>query len=117
MTAATSCCTGTAIRKPCGGAESSARVLRKLCPERVKVLDTGCCGMAGSFGYTTERYDLSMKIGELGVLPAARTAASKGAVVLAPGTSCRHQIHDGAHVRAQHPMEFLASRLRDQPPG
>jgi Fe-S oxidoreductase len=92
-------------------------VLRKLCPERVKVLDTGCCGMAGSFGYTTERYDLSMKIGELGVLPAARSAAAKGAVVLAPGTSCRHQIHDGAHVRAQHPMEFLASRLREHPQG
>ncbi|MDX2018252.1 MAG: FAD-linked oxidase C-terminal domain-containing protein [Planctomycetota bacterium] len=108
---------GHCHQKALWGAESSARVLRKLCPERVKVLDTGCCGMAGSFGYTTERYDLSMKIGELGVLPAARAAASKGAVVLAPGTSCRHQIHDGAHVRAQHPMEFLASRLRDQPPG
>jgi Fe-S oxidoreductase len=62
--------------------------------------------MAGSFGYTRERYDLSMKIGELAVLPAAR-ALGEHDVLVATGTSCRHQIHDGAARRAVHPMELL----------
>jgi Fe-S oxidoreductase len=67
--------------------------------------------MAGSFGYTKDRYDLSMKIGELGVLPAARRAKETNAAMLATGTSCRHQIHDGADVHAQHPVQFLAGLL------
>ncbi len=66
--------------------------------------------MAGSFGYTRDRYDLSMRIGELSVLPAAREARS-GGVMVAPGTSCRHQIKDGAGMRAWHPVEVLAGSL------
>ena len=93
------------------GAETSARLLRRFLGDRVKVLDSGCCGMAGSFGFTTDRYDLSMKIGELTLLPAARVA-SPGASICAPGTSCRHQIHDGAGREAIHPIELAAKLLK-----
>ena len=73
------------------------------------MLQTGCCGMAGSFGFTEERYDLSMKIAEQGVLPAVR--ARPDVTLCAPGTSCRHQIHDGAEREALHPVEVLARVL------
>ena len=78
--------------------------------DKLEVLDTTCCGMAGMFGYTKDRFDLSMKIGELGVLPAARGIRDED-VMVAPGTSCRHQIHDGAHARAIHPIEFAARAM------
>lgn len=77
----------------------------------VRTADTTCCGMAGSFGFTKDRYDLSMKIGELGALPHARDAQAEGRPVLAAGTSCRHQMHDGAGVRAVHPAEWLDGEL------
>ena len=69
------------------------------------VLDSGCCGMAGGFGFGAGRYGLSMKIGELVLFPAVRRAGE--AVVAAGGTSCRHQIHDGTGVRALHPIEIV----------
>lgn len=97
-------------QKSLWGAETSARLLRRVAGDAVKVLDTGCCGMAGSFGYTADRYDLSMKIGELALFPAARNLTPED-VLIAPGTSCRHQIHDGAERTALHPMEFIAQRL------
>jgi Fe-S oxidoreductase len=97
---------GHCHQKALWGAESSAAMLRRAVGSKVRVLDSGCCGMAGSFGYTRERYDLSMKIGELAVLPAAR-ALGEHDVLVATGTSCRHQIHDGAARRAVHPMELL----------
>ena len=96
-------------QKALWGAESSAAVLRRYFGADLEVLPTGCCGMAGSFGFTQERYDLSMRIGELGVLPAVRARAD--ATVCAPGTSCRHQIHDGAGREALHPVEVLARVL------
>lgn len=99
-------------QKALWGAESSARLLRRLFGPRVRVLDSTCCGMAGSFGFTTDRYDLSMRIGELSVLPAAR-AAAPDAAICATGTSCRHQIHDGAQRDALHPIELAASVLAD----
>jgi FAD/FMN-containing dehydrogenase/Fe-S oxidoreductase len=98
-------------QKALWGSGSSGNLLKRVLGSGVEVLDTTCCGMAGSFGFSPDRYDLSMKIGELGVLPAARKAAAQNAAMLATGTSCRHQIHDGAGVRAQHPVEFLASLL------
>jgi Fe-S oxidoreductase len=76
----------------------------------VTVLDSGCCGMAGSFGYTADRYDLSMKIGELSVFPPIRAAAPDAAIV-APGTSCRHQIRDGTGRESLHPAEAMARGL------
>lgn len=96
-------------QKALWGAESSAALLRRACGS-VKVLDTGCCGMAGSFGYTKQRYELSMKIGELTLFPALRKETQ--VPVCAPGTSCRHQIHDGVSVHALHPIQLVAQRLK-----
>jgi Fe-S oxidoreductase len=72
----------------------------------VEELKTGCCGMAGSFGYEKEHYDLSMKIGELVLFPEVRNSDSK-TIIAAPGTSCRHQIKDGTGKIALHPIEVL----------
>lgn len=102
---------GHCHQKALWGVESSAAALRRVFPERVDVLDTGCCGMAGSFGYAKHRYDLSMHIGELALFPAVRRA-SPSDVVVAPGTSCRQQVLDGTGRRAIHPMELLAAHLR-----
>ena len=96
-------------QKALWGAESSAALLRRYFGKDLEVLATGCCGMAGSFGFTEDRYDLSMRIAEQGVLPAVRSRPD--AVVCAPGTSCRHQIHDGAAREALHPVELLARVL------
>lgn len=97
-------------QKALWGAESSATLIRRFLGSRLATPDTGCCGMAGSFGYTRDRYDLSMRIGELSVFPAVRRA-DPGDAILASGTSCRHQIHDGTGRHACHPVEFLADLL------
>ena len=77
---------------------------------KVEVIPSGCCGMAGSFGYEKEHYDLSMQIGELVLLPAVRNQLSD-TIIAAPGTSCRHQIKDGAQKIALHPVEILFEAL------
>ncbi len=77
----------------------------------VEVIPSGCCGMAGSFGYEHEHYDLSMQIGELVLFPAVR-AAPPGTLLAVPGTSCRHQIKDGTGRVAQHPAEILYNALK-----
>jgi Fe-S oxidoreductase len=71
-----------------------------------ELLDSGCCGMAGGFGYTREHYPLSMANGERVLLPRARAAAAD-TILVADGTSCRHQIRDGAGRRAIHLAELL----------
>ena len=76
----------------------------------VEVIPSGCCGMAGSFGFEKEHYELSMQIGELVLLPAVR-AQSDAVIIAAPGTSCRHQIKDGTGKRALHPIEILYDAL------
>ena len=76
----------------------------------VKTIASGCCGMAGSFGYEKEHYDLSMQIGELVLFPAVRKKQA-AVVVAAPGTSCRHQIKDGTQTKALHPVEILYDAL------
>jgi len=73
---------------------------------KVAVIPSGCCGMAGSFGYEKEHYDLSMKIGELVLFPAVRNSDLNTKIVAA-GTSCRHQIKDGTKRKAVHPVEVL----------
>ena len=76
----------------------------------VEVIPSGCCGMAGSFGYEAEHFDLSMQIGELVLFPAVRQAAAD-TLIAAPGTSCRHQIKDGTARSALHPVEILHAAL------
>jgi Fe-S oxidoreductase len=76
----------------------------------VKEIPSGCCGMAGSFGYEKEHYDLSMRIGEMVLFPAVR-AAEMTTLVAEPGTSCRHQIKDGTGRKALHPVEVMFDAL------
>lgn len=78
---------------------------------RVKEIPSGCCGMAGAFGYEKEHYDLSQKVGEMVLFPEVR-AASETTIISAPGTSCRHHIKDGTGRVALHPAEVLCSMLR-----
>jgi FAD/FMN-containing dehydrogenase/Fe-S oxidoreductase len=77
---------------------------------RVQLIPSGCCGMAGSFGYEKEHFDLSMKIGGLVLFPAVRSAPAD-TLIAAPGTSCRHQIKDGTGRIAHHPIEILHNAL------
>jgi Fe-S oxidoreductase len=81
-------------------------------PENYKVeeIKSGCCGMAGSFGYEKEHFELSMKVGELVLFPAIRKS-EKEVIIAAPGTSCRHQIKDGTGTKALHPLEILYEAL------
>jgi len=72
----------------------------------VQELKTGCCGMAGSFGYEKEHYDLSMQIGEMVLFPEVRKSA-ESVTIAAPGTSCRHHIKDGTGKTAIHPIEVM----------
>jgi FAD/FMN-containing dehydrogenase/Fe-S oxidoreductase len=72
----------------------------------VEEIPSGCCGMAGSFGYEKEHYELSMKVGELVLFPAVRQS-DPSVVIAAPGTSCRHQIKDGTGRVAVHPVEVM----------
>ncbi|MDF1699131.1 MAG: FAD-linked oxidase C-terminal domain-containing protein [Saprospiraceae bacterium] len=77
----------------------------------VEIIPSGCCGMAGSFGYEKEHYSVSMKIGELVLFPAIRSKR-ESQIVVASGTSCRHQISDGTKVKAMHPVEILFQALK-----
>jgi Fe-S oxidoreductase len=97
---------GHCHQKALRGTDGSAAALRLVPGLSVSVLDAGCCGMAGSFGYEHEHYDLSVQIAGLQLLPALR--AEPEATVVATGTSCRHQIRDLAGRRAVHPVEVLA---------
>jgi FAD/FMN-containing dehydrogenase/Fe-S oxidoreductase len=113
---------GHCHQKALWGVDSSAALLRRIYGAKLDVLKTGCCGMAGSFGFTTDRYELSMAIASLdngqasgqsaaqGILPAI--AKAPDAVVCAPGTSCRHQVLDGAERHAKHPIEIVRAALR-----
>jgi len=97
---------GHCHQKAFGTAGAAADAL-KLIPElKVETFDSTCCGMAGSFGYEAEHHDMSLKIGELGVLPKMR-AAAPGTLLAACGTSCRHQIADGAQRDARHIVRLL----------
>jgi len=78
---------------------------------RVAEVSSGCCGMAGSFGYEREHYDLSLHIGELSLFPALREAPPE-TLIVAPGTSCRHQIRDALGREAVHPAVALAEHVR-----
>ncbi|MES2734645.1 MAG: FAD-linked oxidase C-terminal domain-containing protein [Bacteroidota bacterium] len=79
----------------------------------VHMIPSGCCGMAGSFGYEKEHYDLSMKVGELVLFPTIRQQPAE-VIIAAPGTSCRHQIKDGTGRKALHTIEILWEALIDE---
>ncbi|MCK0145568.1 FAD-binding protein [Arenibacter sp. F26102] len=76
----------------------------------VSIISSGCCGMAGSFGYEKEHYEVSMQVGELKLFPAVRKAADE-VIIAANGTSCRHQIYDGTKRKALHPISILKEAL------
>ncbi len=93
------------------GAMGAVETVLGLIPGlNVETVESGCCGMAGAFGYGTETYAMSMKMGELSLLPAVR-AADKETLVVADGTSCRHQIKDGAGREALHAARILQDAL------
>ena len=95
-----------------GLASSAKALLARIPSATVTDLDAGCCGMAGSFGYTRDHYEVSKAIGERKLLPAAR-ALAPGDVLVAAGTSCRHQVADLAGVKAVHPAVLLQSLLEE----
>jgi len=83
----------------------------------VEVIDSGCCGMAGSFGYEAEHYNLSMEIGELHLFPAVREGIKQDARIAAAGMSCRSQIKDGTGATALHPIQLVETCLAVNEPG
>ena len=101
---------GHCHQKALSSQEDTVRMLSIPENYHVEILPTGCCGMAGSFGYEKEHFELSMQVGELVLFPAVRKAAPE-VLIAAPGTSCRHQILDGTGRRALHPIEVLFNAL------
>jgi Fe-S oxidoreductase len=101
---------GHCHQKSLGAVAPAKALLERIPNARVTDLDAGCCGMAGSFGYAREHFEVSKQIGERRLLPAARTLPA-GGVLVAAGTSCRQQVKDLANVRAQHPAELLRALL------
>ena len=98
---------GHCHQKALWGTAATLRLLRSIPGADVQEMNTGCCGVAGSFGY--EHYELSMKIAEDRLLPTIRENAD--AIIAAPGTSCRAQIHD-AGLAAKHPVELVIDALK-----
>ena len=93
------------------GAFSSVQQCLRLIPDmEIKVIETSCCGMAGAFGYSRDTAKASLEMAELDLLPAVREA-DPHTIIVADGTSCRHQINDGAERNAIHVAELLAMAL------
>ena len=101
---------GHCHQKALAGTAATVALLERIPGAQVTELDAGCCGMAGSFGFETEHYDLSMQIGESRLFPALREAAT-GTLVSATGVSCRQQIGHGVGQRAWHPVELVKAAL------
>jgi Fe-S oxidoreductase/FAD/FMN-containing dehydrogenase len=89
----------------------TVKMLELPAGHKVSVIASGCCGMAGSFGYEDEHFQVSQQIGELVLFPAVR-AAPADTLIAAPGTSCRHQLKDATGRVALHPVEILHAALR-----
>lgn len=103
---------GHCHQKALVGVEQTAALLDLPKNTKVHVIPSGCCGMAGSFGYEKEHYRTSIAIGEMILFPAVREAVRNGTIehpvrIVAPGTSCRTQIFDGTGITAHHPIEIL----------
>ncbi len=97
-------------QKAYGTAANVVEMLNLMPNAIVEEIDSGCCGMAGSFGYEKEHYDISMAIGEQALFPSVRAASSE-TIIAAAGTSCRQQIKDGTQRKAVHPIVLLAQAL------
>ncbi len=103
---------GHCYQRALWGTGAAHRALGLIPNCELSELDDGCCGVAGSFGFEAEHYDLSVQIGEQRLLPAVREAPD--AIIVASGVSCREQIEHGTGRRALHPVELLAARLREK---
>lgn len=101
---------GHCHQKALSNQKSSFDVLNLPENYKVTIMPSGCCGMAGSFGYEKQNYKISMQIAEQTLLPSVRRSP-KDTVISANGTSCRHQIKDGANVEAKHPITILKDAL------
>jgi FAD/FMN-containing dehydrogenase/Fe-S oxidoreductase len=101
---------GHCHQKAFGAMPAVEKVLRMIPELSVTAIESSCCGMAGSFGYEAEHHAISMKMAEIALLPALRKAPAD-ALIVADGTSCRHQIQDGASRRAVHVARVLADAL------
>jgi Fe-S oxidoreductase len=101
---------GHCHQKAFGAMGAVQRVLALVPGLEVKVVESSCCGMAGAFGFEASHYDVSMKMAEAALLPAVR-AADADTLVVADGTSCRHQIADGARREALHVARVLEAAL------
>jgi Fe-S oxidoreductase len=101
---------GHCQQKAVASTKSIVKMLTIPTNYRIKEIPSGCCGMAGSFGYEKEHYELSMKIGEMVLFPEVRKA-EVDTIIVASGTSCRHQIKDGTKREAKHPVEVLFNAL------
>jgi Fe-S oxidoreductase len=103
---------GHCHQKALVGTEKTVQALKLIQNAQIHVIPSGCCGMAGSFGYEKEHYQTSLAIGEMVLFPTVRKAIANAdnvtpCIVSAPGTSCRQQILDGTGVHAVHPIEIL----------
>ncbi len=101
---------GHCQQKALVGTAGTMAALKRLPEIEIKELDSGCCGMAGSFGYELGHYDVSVALANRVLLPAA--SADPGATLVAPGFSCRSQIHGLAGLIAKHPIQLIADALR-----
>ena len=101
---------GHCHQKAIGSTEATKQMLSFIQGTTIEEIPSGCCGMAGSFGYEKEHFDISMNIGSLVLFPAVKNV-KEGEIIAAPGTSCRHQILDGTNQKAKHPIEILYAAL------
>ena len=101
---------GHCHQKALSSVAPTVRMLELPANYQVQVIPSGCCGMAGSFGYEEEHFAVSQQIGELVLFPAVRQTP-EDTLIAAPGTSCRHQIKDGTGRKALHPVEILHAAL------
>jgi len=102
---------GHCHQKALSSVDFSEKILTLPRNYKLEVIPSGCCGMAGSFGYETENYSLSMDIGAMVLFPSIEKS-DKSTIIAAPGTSCRHQIKDGTKREALHPIEILYNALK-----
>jgi Fe-S oxidoreductase len=101
---------GHCHQKSFGAFKPVEQALRLVPDLKVETVESSCCGMAGAFGYGADTYQASMQMAELSLLPAVRGADTK-TLIVADGTSCRHQIKDGAERNALHVARVLAMSL------